>query len=398
MDYDFTGMLECISEIDYAYNKDYYSPKHDCADMNKALRTLRSELNKFFSDKTCTTVIFTNNTDNKFFGIVVKPTNWDIGTLLDDNIDGLSFKNYSVEFDSKLFDRVTNWTPTNILAGLLYDISEVVDSRTITDIKCAIDAICCGLGELPDIVKSDRLKDIFRFSVEECVYRMKSLYNISYGDLVIENELIKNYGLTEAFYDEFERIQSLKSDLDTINKCDTLVLNWFFYWAAQSTTYDTLPIYTLRKYIDCTGSSLLKNSAYAAINSLGTVTSHNTYIEEAKKRSLVSNIKLNGMKSIEDDLYEYAMRVKNIDDEASAIQLMRQINSRMGIIADYLSEEDLSEHERKRWDKLYDKYDKLREEMVKKPIYSRKMYGLFVDYNALMNMNAANYATLNSMY
>ena len=92
MDYDFTGMLECISEIDYAYNKDYYSPKHDCADMNKALRTLRSELNKFFSDKTCTTVIFTNNTDNKFFGIVVKPTNWDIGTLLDDNIDGLSFK------------------------------------------------------------------------------------------------------------------------------------------------------------------------------------------------------------------------------------------------------------------------------------------------------------------
>ena len=95
---------------------------------------------------------------------------------------------------------------------------------------------------------------------------------------------------------------------------------------------------------------------------------------------------------------EYAMRVKNIDDEASAIQLMRQINSRMGIISDYLSEEDLSEHERKRWDKLYEKYDKIREEMIKKPIYSRKMYGLFVDYNALMNMSAANYATLNSMY
>ena len=92
------------------------------------------------------------------------------------------------------------------------------------------------------------------------------------------------------------------------------------------------------------------------------------------------------------------MRVKNIDEEASAIQLMRQINSRTGCISDYLSEEDLSEHERKRWDKLYEKYDKIREEMIKKPIYSRKMYGLFVDYNALMNMSAANYATLNSMY
>ena len=104
------------------------------------------------------------------------------------------------------------------------------------------------------------------------------------------------------------------------------------------------------------------------------------------------------MKSLEDDLFEYSMRVKNIDDENSAILLMRQINNRIGMIDDYLTEEELSEQERKRWEKLYDKYDKLREEMITKPIYSRKMYGLFVDYNALMQMNAANQMTLNTMY
>ena len=398
MDYDFITMLECISDIGYFCNKDDYNPRRECRDMDSALKKLKLELNKFFSDKRCDTVICTTNTDNKFFGVVVKPTGWDVATLFGDDINSLSFSNYSVEFDSKLFDPSTDWTPTNILAGLLYDISEVVDTRTVTEVRSAIDAICCGLNISPSTVLIERLEILLKFCVEEAVYRMKSLYNMEYRSLVLENELIKNYGLVEAFNDEFERVQCLKSDLDTINKCDTLVLNWFFYWATQSTAYDTLPIYTLRKYIDCTGSVLLKNSANAAINSLGTVTGYNTYIEESKKRSLVSNIKLNGMKSIEDDLYEYAMRVKNIDDEASAIQLMRQINSRMGIIADYLSEESLSEHERKRWDRLYDKYDKLREEMIKKPIYSRKMYGLFVDYNALMNMNAANYATLNSMY
>ena len=401
MDYDFSRMLECILDIRSCYDSEDYNPRlYGCPGdiMSKALRSLRDELNKFFSDKRCDAVIFTNNTDNNFFGIVVKPTQYEVEMFLNEDMENQSFNSYIVEFDSKLFDSVTDWTAVNIVAGLIHDVSEVVDSKTVRELKCAIDAICCGLGGVPDIILSERLRDVFRFSIEEAVYRMTSMYNYSYGDLVLVNEIIKNYGLTGAFNDEFERIQSLKSDLDTVNRYDTLILNWFFYWARQSTIYDTLPIYTLRKYIDCTGSSLLKNSAYAAIQSLGTVTSHNTYIEEAKKRSLVSSIKLNGMKSIEDDLYEYSMRVKNIDDEASAIQLMRQINSRMGIISDYLEEEELSEHERKRWDRLYEKYDKLRDEMTKKPIYSRKMYGLFVDYNALMNMNAANYATLNSMY
>ena len=398
MDYDFSEMLNCIMDISDEYNKEDYNPRFRCGRMDSALRSLKMELNKFFPDKYCESVIFTKNVDNKFFGIVVKPTQWGTGLLFDDRLESTSFDHYMVEFDSKLFDPITDWTPSNILAGLIYGVSEVIDTKTVDDLKCAIDAICCGLGSVPDIALNERVSEVFRFCIEEAVYRMKSMYTIGYGELVIYNEIIKNYGLVEAFNDEFERIQSLRSDLDTVNKYDTLILNWFFYWATQATVYDTLPIYTLRKYIDCTGSFLLKNSAYAAINALGTVTSHNTYIEEAKKRSLVSNIKVNGMKSIEDDLYEYAMRVKNVDDEASAIQLMRQINNRMGIISDYLDEEELSDYERKRWDRLYDKYDKLREEMVKKPIYSRKMYGLFVDYNALMNMNAANYATLNSIY
>ena len=402
MDYDFSEMLECVLDIRDSYDSEDYNPRmYGCNSdvMNEALRRLKDQLNKFFSDKHCDSVIFTKNTDNKFFGIVVKPTKYNINMFLKSDMEnGDSFYSYIVEFDSKLFDPITEYTANNILAGLIHDVSEVVDSKTVYEVKCAIDAICCGLDQVPDIILSERLREVFRFAVEEAIYRMRSMYNYSYGDLVLPNEVVKSYGLTDGFNGEFERIQSLRSDLDTVNRYDTLVLNWFFYWAGKSTIYDTLPIYTLRKYIDCTGSLLLKSSAYSAIQSLGTVTSHNTYIEESKKKSLVANIKLNGMKSIEDDLYEYAMRVKNIDDEASAIQLMRQINSRMGIISDYLSEEDLSEHERKRWDKLYEKYDKIREEMIKKPIYSRKMYGLFVDYNALMNMSAANYSTLNSMY
>lgn len=400
MNYDFTNILEAIDTVASIAIEDDYDPKlNPNRRMDEALRKITFELNKFFNDKRCISTIYTTNVDNDFFGIVVKPTQWNEQMLFNEEMDDQSFNTYMVEFDSKLFDPSTSWTNSNILAGLLYNVSEVIDTKAVYDIKATIDAICCGL-EIPcSLINDKRLLGAFRYCVEEYINRTRSIYNLTDFDLVITNEIVKTYGFEEQLYDEFDRTRSLRNDLDKINKCDTLSLNWFYYWAVKSTPYDTLPIFTLRKIIDTTGSILMKNSANAAIDALGTVTTSNTYIEESKKRrSIASSIKLNGMKSIEDDLYEYSMRVKNIDDEASAIQLMRQINNRMGIISDYLEEEDLSDAERKRWDRLYDKYDKLREEMVKKPIYSRKMYGLFVDYNALMNATAANYATLNSMY
>ena len=400
VDYDFTPILSAINDIIAVATEDDYDPKlNPCGTMENALRKVTFEMNKFFSDKRCISTIYTVNTDKDFFGIMVKPTQWDVSKLFDEEMESQSFNSYMIEFDSKLFDPSTNYTDSNILAGLLYNVSEVVDSKTICNIKTTMDAICCGLGVPCNTIDDKRLIGVFKYCVEDYVNTTTSIYNFIGEDPVITNEIVKNYGLEEALYDEFDRTRTLRNDLRNVNKCESLVLNWFYYWATKSTVYDTLPIYTLRKVIDTTGSLLMKNSANAAIDGLGTVPGSNTYIEESKKRrSLASNIKLNGMKSIEDDLYEYSMRVKNIDDESSAIQLMRQINSRMGIISDYLEEEELSESERKRWDRLYDKYDKLRDEMTKKPIYSRKMYGLFVDYNALMNSTAANYATLNSMY
>ena len=113
--------------------------------------------------------------------------------------------------------------------------------------------------------------------------------------------------------------------------------------------------------------------------------------------SLAAQIKYSGLKSLEDDIYEYRMRIKNVETENDAIYIVRQINNRMGLISDYLENEDLSELDRERFFKLYDKYDSLREELSKKSIYNRKMYGLFVDYNALQQMSNGS-MTMNTYY
>ena len=91
------------------------------------------------------------------------------------------------------------------------------------------------------------------------------------------------------------------------------------------------------------------------------------------------------------------MRIKNIETENEAIYVIRQINNRMAIISDYLETEELTEIDRERFFKLYDKYDGLREELSKKAIYNRKMYGLFVDYNALQQMSNSG-MTMNTYY
>ena len=63
---------------------------------------------------------------------------------------------------------------------------------------------------------------------------------------------------------------------------------------------------------------------------------------------------------------------------SEALAIIRQMNSRIGMIDDYLMTEKLSDAESKRWHELSSKYRMLREELAKKTTYSEKFYGLFV--------------------
>ena len=185
----------------------------------------------------------------------------------------------------------------------------------------------------------------------------------------------------------------------------TITMNWFVEKYINLTPQCHKDIANdLREAIQFTGSKLVRRLLNQVINNLvilrcpGEQKYYSALTEAAKKKmSLASQIKYNGLKSLEDDVYEYRMRIKNVDSENEAINIVRQINNRMGIISDYLENEELSDIDRERFYKLYDKYDGLREELSKKAIYNRKMYGLFVDYNALQQMPDSN-TVMNTYY
>ena len=396
----------------------------------KCLVSIKNQLNKLFTDSRCTNVIVSDNTDKEFFGIIVRPVGLDgefrslIPNIYRLNISRLdkqicpeaSIHQYILDIDSKLLLH-PSIKASQIARLIIYDIDKITSKDTLIDLMGIIDSIVSGLGmTLPEanMCMTDRTVGCYLYAVYETIYRTTSVCCKTKDDLVLASDILKwqkcnpsgDEGILDVVQDFDDAVDIVKSMGIPEDKgtCPTLVLNWFFTWAKDFKPQDTYPIKLMKRAKLCTGSEAMIYAINKAIEGLGAPASryrNEKVVTEGAKKGLIAQMKYSGMKSLEDDLFEYSMRVKNIDDENSAILLMRQINSRMGLISDYLESEseNLNEHERKRWEKLYDKYDKLRDQMVAKPIYSRKMYGLFVDYNALMNMNnPQNFMTMNTMY
>ena len=182
-----------------------------------------------------------------------------------------------------------------------------------------------------------------------------------------------------------------------------LMLNWYFYhynWIKDNRNIE----YIFRESIETESSKLVRTAILNAMNQNVMVldTDNNYYRvsiqESGKRRGLIWQMKRNGIKSIEEDLFEYNMRVKNIETEDDAIVLMRQINSRMSILEDYLRDEDIDDIDRKRWEECYKNYVELRSTLSKKTLYKRKQMGLWMDYNYLTNNNMDDRDPRSNMY
>ena len=114
-------------------------------------------------------------------------------------------------------------------------------------------------------------------------------------------------------------------------------------------------------------------------------------ISSVNEISLFKNLKRNGLRGVENDLYEFAMKVRNCSDADDAFLIMRGINSRLGLLEDYLSNETkLSESDRAHWVLVADKYRQLREILAKKK-FDNKTWGIFTNwdrFDALSNDNS----------
>ena len=367
---------------------------------DKYIRNLKDAINGFFPDLCCRMLFISNNTDKEFFGIrIVRNLNISYMLSCKDIRDCKVYTEYSLDIDSKLFG--FKLSARQIAAYIIYDIYKIVSHEAQESVMACLDAITTGRREVFDRKTMDNTgtEYILKIAIHDYLYRTFSIFTRREDELIRVPELLTLYELDSEFIEGLERLFKASNAGNRLDVIPSLALNWavsvIFRWVPRAS--DIMD--TLNAMIATTGSVLYQNNIKSTLRILfdqSRIAMKRAAIGEA---SLFSRMRKNGIKSLENDVFEYEMRVKNIDDENSAIFLMRQINSRMSIIQDYLDEEEkMSDSERRRWQNLADRYEKLRQKMVAKPIYSRKMYGLFVDYNALMQPGPENLMTMNTVY
>lgn len=346
------------------------------------LNALRSVLNTTFKDIKCKEVLYTKNTDKVFFGMCVMPVFRadDVTKVLVDNDISDINKEYFLEFDSKLFE--LGLTTQELTAVLLHEIGHVMINME----KCLdelVNAICVYMSANRDTInlnKTSKCKEVLAFGIKNGLRNIGSLF---VDDEVSADSFAVALGYGNELESALKKIRRKAPSLNRDVKNKLLILQWTLRLYKNLTLRRIPAIRTLQKAYDIDGSELEKREISTCIRVLSKMDEEDlidesVVLHEKVKLSIFRKMRQRGIRGIEDDLYEYTLRVKSVDEQDEALIILRDINSRLAILDDYLTDKNLSNDERMRWLDVRKKYLLLREELSKKTTYDDKYYGLFV--------------------
>lgn len=358
------------------------------------LSDLLEILNEIFDENKCTDILYTLNTDKQFFAVRVFPgmNGPDALTILttDENV---RLVNYQIEIDSKLFD--IGLDSMEITAILLYEIASMMDNNEIFEkLRALVDANLLTNDDVINIRDSVNYAQLMIFAVRDTMYKLSSiLFKDDVAELVIP--IIQATDMTDNIISAKEKILASVSGVsDSMRSPVPVVLDWVLFVYRDMKRSKNMIYDTLTDAKSFTGSRLEIREINGCIEALNRIDTTISFTESVNKYfdnknmsalnelSIFKALKKNGLRSLENELYEYSMRVKNCTDAQDAYLIMRGLNSRLGILEDYLYNEDLSDHDRKHWEAVADSYRQLRLVLSKKK-FNDKQYGLFIDYSAL---------------
>lgn len=346
------------------------------------LREIKNELNKFFKDSTCKEVIFTKNVDRMFFGMCVMP--FMSGEDVVDVITGETKKrieSYFIEIDSKILE--LNLTARELVAVLLHEVGHLVnDSTPVEEVRKALNVYLAKTNDHLVITDSIHYRDLLAYAFKDSLRKVTSLF-YKEDDEIIADQFVVACGFGNELESAYRKLTSKISCLTKGISNKLLVMQWTLRIYKEIKIRRISALHSINKAKNLSGSALEKRELETigrAINQID----DDALIQEAtnvlvrKGSDMYRKFKYKGMRSLEDDLYEYSLRVKNVDEQDEALMILRQLNLKISMIDDYIVTEHLTESERERWENLMRKYQMVRDELSKKATYSEKYYGLFV--------------------
>lgn len=355
---------------------------------NANQKTLMRELNRFFSDSKCTAIYYTNNISKPFFGMIVCPRidGNNIYDYLMGN-DDIRLTEYTIEIDSHIFNPVLGLTGKEITAMLLHEVGHVVNDATpINNARKYLDEYLAKNNDTIKMSDSYHYREILAYALKDFVVKDRSIFYTSNVDEVMADDFVRAYGYGTYLESAMQKIISSNSKLYQGELNDRFSS---FIWSIQlykHMQYRRVPaLRSLNKAKALTGSRIEKAEIENLIRRINRI--DDSALMEASMSSVQTKIKnrmrkmrIDNMKALEDDYYEINMRIRNVEDEDDALYLMRQLNTRISLITDFIESEDLSANERKRWNDTLDRFTRLRTDLSNTMVYKSKNYGIFVAY------------------
>lgn len=352
-----------------------------------ALVLIKNNLNQFFKDSTCKEVIFTNNTDNDFFGIKVMPI-LDADDIYDYIMgeDPYRINKYSVEIDSKLLNPVLELNADHLVAVLLYEVHQLTANSTpMDDARYAIFAYMDKNRDHLSISKSIHYKEILAYGLKDYLSKCKSIFYIDFeNDTDIKfNEFIRNLGLEESLIAAYKKFRNQNIKMyENIENSKFITLSWILGLYKNIGTRRIGAIHTLNRAKQLTGSRLEKveiDNIVKKIKSVDSMIHESGLLNKVKTKikTAVNRSKMGTVRDIDNEFYELNMRTRNVEDQDDAMFLMRRINTNMSIIGEYMNEIE-DKYDRETMRSVYEKYMQLREKLSNTAIY--KNLGIYVNY------------------
>lgn len=361
------------------------------------LADLRTIINSIFDENKCLDVLYTLNTDKQFFGIRINPAmSASDATVILSTDEKVRLVNYQIEFDSKLFD--IGLSGDELVAITIYEIASMMDNTEIFDnLRALIDCNVVTNDDVISIRDSVNYAQLIIFAIKDTMYKLSSMIFKDEPEDLLANPATAATETGESLLSAREKIISSISGLgDTFRTPKPVILEWMFLMYrdmkinsgiisdtlndAKAFTASRLEIAEIDKTLDAVnriGNSIIE-SKNIDLNHFF----EKKHLSSLNEISLFRSLKKNGLRGIENELYEYTMRVKNCTDADDAYLVMRGINNRLGVLEDYIYSEQLTDSDRRHWEEVAQAYRDLRVVLSKKKLEG-KQYGLFFDYNKL---------------
>lgn len=332
---------------------------HSSSDLSK----LKNELNKFFIKARCKEILYTMNTDKLFFGMRVYPV-FDGNKAIEILGDGKTspFEEYYVELDSKLFDPMLGLNKREKTAVLLHEVGHIVyDTATIDEVRAQIDMYFAKSDDYVDINASKGYRELIGYALKDSIVKAGSIFSKLGNTEMVADTFVVSCGYGPDLESAMKKIVTSSTYLSKNVDDRFITLSWVLRLRSEFSIRRIPAVKTLNKAKQLTASKLEQREiAYAAnILNRSDLGINEGFIDDIRARfsKKFNDFKVKGIRAMKNDIYELNLRLRTAESAEDLMYIIRQVNTDVSILQDYMGE-NLTEEERQSvLDTLAELYD-----------------------------------------